>query len=222
MLNKEDIKIKELPFPTEKEDYKLKILVVGESGVGKTNLINRFTKDYFANDTKSTVGVECIFKTYQVNNDIIKVVIWDTAGQERFKSLTSAYYKGSKGVLIVYDITKLQTFEKIEQWLSEVKEKAGNEIKVILVGNKLDLENKREVDLVDCMIKASNLNVPLMETSAKDSTNVQEVFEDLLKEIYVDIKQNSGLAGSYKKIANWMLLDTDGQSKTEKGCCKSE
>ena len=221
-LEDSDIIIKELPDLTEKENYKLKILVVGESGVGKTNLIRRFTNDVFTKDTKATVGVEFICKTYKVNKDIIKLEIWDTAGQERYKSITSAYYKGSKGVLIVYDITNMETFEKIEQWLGEVKEKAGNEIKVILVGNKLDLEDRREVTLDNSLEKAIILNCPLMETSALDSTNVSKVFIDLLKEIYIDIKQHPEKAGGDKRGGRGMSLDTDGDNKKEKGCCKSE
>ena len=133
-----EITIEKLTEQTEKENMKFKILVVGEAGVGKTNLIRRFLENEFSIDTKSTVVVEFICGTFKVNQDIIKLEIWDTAGQERYKSITSAYYKGSKGALIVYDITNNETFEKIEKWMGEIKEKTSDDIQIIIVGNKFD------------------------------------------------------------------------------------
>ena len=218
MSNIEIEDIKDIENGTKKENFKFKILLVGDSGVGKTCLFNRFTDGSF-NETKATVGAGFTFKTYEVKNDIIIFEIWDTAGQERYKSVTSGYYKGSKGVLIVYDITKLDTFEKIEQWLSEVKEKAGNEIKVILVGNKLDLEDRREVSLDQSAEKASILNCPLMETSALDNTNVEKAFKELLIEIYKDIKKSPELEGGDKKLSGGKSLDTEKKSKKDKKCC---
>ena len=206
---------------TIKENYKLKILVVGESGVGKTNLIRRFANDEFNQDTKATVGVEFLCKTYKINQDIIKMDIWDTAGQERYRSITSAYYKGSKGVLIVYDITSKNSFDKIEKWLSEVKEKAGNDIKFIIIGNKVDLSEKREVTLKEATEKAMTLNCPLMETSALNSTNVQKAFRDLLIQIYVDFKQKADRDSKEKKKKDdgvQLDVNNDG-NKDEKGFC---
>ena len=206
---------------TIKENYKLKILVVGESGVGKTNLIRRFANDEFNQDTKATVGVEFLCKTYKINQDIIKMDIWDTAGQERYRSITSAYYKGSKGVLIVYDITSKNSFDKIEKWLSEVKEKAGNDIKFIIIGNKVDLSEKREVTLKEATEKAMTLNCPLMETSALNSTNVQKAFRDLLIQIYVDFKLKGDMDSKEKKKKNdGVQLDVNNEgNKDEKGFC---
>ena len=218
MSNIEIEDIKDIENGTKKENFKFKILLVGDSGVGKTCLFNRFTDGSF-NETKATVGAGFTFKTYEVKNDIIIFEIWDTAGQERYKSVTSGYYKGSKGVLIVYDITKLDTFEKIEQWLSEVKEKAGNEIKVVLVGNKLDLEDRREVSLDQSAEKASILNCPLMETSALDNTNVEKAFKELLIEIYKDIKKSPELEGGDKKLSGGKSLETEKKSKKDKKCC---
>ena len=148
-INIEEIPISEISFPAQehsKEDFKLKVVLLGDSGVGKTNLISRYVTNKFDEDTKSTIGVEFFCKTYKVNNDkIIKVEIWDTAGQERYKSITSVYYKGSKGAFIVYDITSRKSFDNIDKWINEIKEKNANEVKLIIIGNKIDLINERQV-----------------------------------------------------------------------------
>ena len=120
--NSDEIKIEGNVTDFEKEYYKLKLIVLGDSGVGKTNIISRYVSNTFSNDSKATVGVEFFTKPFRVNNDIVKLEIWDTAGQERYKSITSAYYKGSRGALLVYDITRPSTFEDVEKWMTELKE----------------------------------------------------------------------------------------------------
>ena len=120
------------------EDYDtiFKIVIVGDSGVGKTNLITRYLKNDFKPETKATIGVEFSDKKYIYKNKTIKVQIWDTAGQERYRSLTSMYYKGAKGAIFVYDISSKNSFESIDKWLIEMKKTADENIKIILIGNK--------------------------------------------------------------------------------------
>ena len=218
-----DLVIKEVNDKTQKvkENYTLKILVVGESGTGKTNLIHRFVKGEFTIDTKTTVGLEFLNKTYQINQDIIKMNVWDTAGQERFKSLNAMYYKGSQGVLIVYDITSKKSFDKIENWLSEVREKAGNDIKFIMIGNKCDLNEIRTVSLKEATEKAKNLNCPLMETSALNSTNVEKAFRDIMIQIYVDLKTKveKEIKENKKKVDGVQLDVNNSENKDEKRFC---
>lgn len=126
-------------------DFMFKLIIVGDSGVGKTNILTKFTDGVFREDSKPTIGVELAIKTFIVEKMVIKTQIWDTAGQERFKTITASYYKGAHGIILVYDITDRQSFKDIENWLAEV-DKYGNENVVkLLVGNKSDLEANRQV-----------------------------------------------------------------------------
>ena len=189
-MSDEDIVIEEVSSAEVKEDFKIKIVVVGDSGVGKTNLIRRFINNEFSENLKATIGVEFMSKTYRINKHLFKIEIWDTAGQERYKSITAVYYKGAKGALVVYDTTEQATFDDIDKWMFEIKDKTSKDIKLMIIGNKIDLKDEREVKNEDALKKAVSLGIPLMETSALDATNVKEAFNDLLKEIYKDMKDN--------------------------------
>ena len=213
----DEIKIEEATSPDIKEEYKLKVVVVGDSGVGKTNLIKRFTSDTFSYDSKATVGVEFISKSYIINKKVFKIEIWDTAGQERYKAITSAYYKGAKGCLIVYDTTSQTTFHNIDKWMFEIKEKALTNIKVMIVGNKIDLKDKRIIPIEEAMKKSHDLQAPIMETSALEATNVKEAFYDLIKEMYKEIKKNLDIVEE-SETNEGIQLDTN-EEKTKKGCC---
>ena len=219
-----EIKIDENVSYYEKEYYKLKLIILGDSGVGKTNIIQRYISDTFNTETRATVGVEFFVKNYRVNNDIIKLEIWDTAGQERYKSITSAYYKGSRGALIVYDITRTITFEDIEKWKNEINEKVKGSLKLMLIGNKCDLKDERKVSIEEALEKAKLLNIPLMETSALDSTNIQKAFESILKEMYKEFKKEKKKEKIEKNHPEGVQLDTnDKQNEIEisnnKGVC---
>lgn len=131
-----------------------KVVLIGDSGVGKTNIMSRYIKDEFSIETKTTVGVEFGAKKLEINGNNIKAQIWDTAGQERYKSITNAYYKGAKGALIVFDITRSSSFESVDKWLIELKSKCEVDVSIILIGNKCDLENERAVSKEESMKKA--------------------------------------------------------------------
>ena len=186
----EEIPIEELSPPYHenlKEDFKLKIVLLGDSGVGKTNLISRYISNKFEKDTKSTIGVEFFCKTFKVNKDkIIKMELWDTAGQERYKSITSVYYKGAKGAFIVYDITSKKSFDNIDKWITEIKEKNNNEVKLVIIGNKIDLDNNREITFEEAKNKFKDKNILLIETSALNDTNVNEAFTSMVKILYLE------------------------------------
>ncbi|XP_056458178.1 ras-related protein Rab-25-like isoform X2 [Gadus macrocephalus] len=124
-------------------NFVFKVVLVGESGVGKTNLMSRFTKNQFTLDSRATIGVEFSTKTTQLGEASIRAQIWDTAGLERYRAITSAYYRGAVGALVVYDITKKPTYECVERWLSELFDHAHPHVVVMLVGNKTDLESDR-------------------------------------------------------------------------------
>ena len=187
----EDITVEEITSPiTEniKEDLKLKLVLLGDSGVGKTNLISRYISNSFDENTRATIGVEFFCKNFRINKKrTIKVEIWDTAGQERYKAITSVYYKGAKGAFIVYDITSRKTFENIDKWIGEIKERTTDDVKLIIIGNKTDLNNEREVKSEEALIKYQDMDIPLIETSALEDTNVNEAFINLIKIVYKDI-----------------------------------
>ena len=208
--------INEVDSPEAKEDLKVKIVVIGDSGVGKTNLIKRFITNTFDQRTKSTVGVEFITKTYKIKDNYFKVEIWDTAGQERYKSITSVYYKGAKGALVVYDITSKLSFGNIEKWMNEIREKTSPDLKLMLIGNKVDLTEYREVPNETAMQKAKEFGIAFMETSALDATNVKEAFYDLLREIYKQFKNNTNNNDDLKGNKG---IDLDTYEKKKKVTC---
>ena len=216
----DDIKIEEVKSNDVKEDYKLKVVVVGDSGVGKTNLIKRFSSNTFSPNTKATVGVEFLSKSYTINDKVFKIEIWDTAGQERYKSITAAYYKGAKGALIVYDTTQKESFENIDKWISEIKEKSSKDMKIMLIGNKTDLKDERQVTTEEALEKAKDLETAIMETSALDGNNVKEAFYDLLKEMFKEIKKKIDIAENQVSQGGkeGIQLNTH-EEESKKGCC---
>jgi small GTP-binding protein len=165
-------------------DFLYKVVLIGDSGVGKSNLLSRFTRNEFNLETKSTIGVEFATRSIQADNKTIKAQIWDTAGQERYRAITSAYYRGAVGALLVYDIAKNVTFKNVERWLAELRENAAGNIVIMLVGNKSDLRHLREVPTETAKEFAEKNSLLFIETSALDSSNVELAFQNILTEIY--------------------------------------
>ncbi|KAL7711581.1 Small GTPase Rab11B [Entamoeba marina] len=165
-------------------DHLYKVVLVGESGVGKSNLLLRFTRNEFDPDKRSTIGVEFATRSITYNNKNIRAQIWDTAGQERYRAITNAYYRGALGALIVYDITKKNSFESVERWLQELHDNADKKVVQMIIANKSDLQQTREVETSEGEELAKKNNAYFFETSALDGSNVEDAFMALLKKIY--------------------------------------
>ena len=170
----------------EETNYELlyKIIIIGDAAVGKSNILTRYIKNEFCQNTKSTVGVELGIKFIKIKGISTKIQIWDTAGQERYRAITSSYYKGSHGCFIVYDITNQSSFDNVEKWYEHVQKEAGKDISIILVGNKSDLENERKVSKEKGEDLAKNLNCPFFETSAFSGINISQIFQELGNNIF--------------------------------------
>jgi Ras-related protein Rab-1A len=164
-------------------DFIFKLLIIGDSGVGKSSLLLRFADDIFTESFISTIGVDFRIKTLHINGTIIKLQLWDTSGQERFHTITKSYYREAQGIIVVYDITKMCTFKNVKKWLDEANNRSGEHIKIMLVGNKSDLEDLRVVSTSDGEDMAEELKISFLETSSKDSRNVDETFMMMVKEI---------------------------------------
>ncbi|GJQ13129.1 hypothetical protein GpartN1_g4920.t1 [Galdieria partita] len=210
----------------EEHDYLFKIVLVGDSGVGKSNLLWRFTRNEFHLDSKSTIGVEFATKTvYLEDGKVVKAQIWDTAGQERYKAITAAYYRGAFGALLVYDITQKVSLENIPRWLRELREHVDNQIIVMLVGNKCDLRHLRQVEIEQGKKLAEEEGLLFLETSALDSTNVEEAFTQLIHEIYRLMKKKALVNESTQSFAlkqdNTVVIRDPSAAKSskKKKCC---
>ncbi|KAJ9562896.1 hypothetical protein OSB04_008056 [Centaurea solstitialis] len=213
------------------DDYLFKIVLIGDSAVGKSNLLARFARDEFYPNSKSTIGVEFQTQKIEIKGKEVKAQIWDTAGQERFRAVTSAYYRGAVGALLVYDISRRQTFDSIGRWLNELHTHSDMNVVSILVGNKSDLKDGREVSTDEGKSLAESEGLFFMETSALDSSNVTAAFETVVKEIYNILsrkvmesqelkKPEPSLSGSGKTV----LLEPDSNQENEPkkvGCCSS-
>ncbi|KAF8123429.1 GTPase [Boletus edulis] len=165
-------------------DYLFKVVLIGDSGVGKSNLLSRFTRNEFKLDSKSTIGVEFATRSINIDGKVIKAQIWDTAGQERYRAITSAYYRGAVGALLVYDISKHATFASVSRWLKELRDHADLNNVIMLVGNKSDLKHLRAVPTEEAKNFASENELSFIETSALDASNVESAFQTTLAEIY--------------------------------------
>uniref|UniRef100_A0A0D9WU46 Uncharacterized protein n=1 Tax=Leersia perrieri TaxID=77586 RepID=A0A0D9WU46_9ORYZ len=176
----------------EEEDYVFKVVVIGDSAVGKTQLLGRFTKDEFYLDSKSTIGIEFQTRTLLIGGKRVKAQIWDTAGQERYRAVTSAYYRGALGAMLVYDVTSRRSFLAAARWLADLRARADNSsIVVMLLGNKADLTNSRAVDSDEAAAFAEDQGLFFSEASALSGDNVEEAFLGLLKEIYGIVSRRS-------------------------------
>jgi small GTP-binding protein len=200
-------------------DYLFKLILVGDSYVGKTNILSKYIKNEFNQNTKSTVGVEFGTKILKIEDKIIKAQIWDTAGQERYKSITSTYYKGAKGAFIVYDITNRLSFESVDKWIQDLNLNSDKNITLLLIGNKIDLEDKRDVTKEEGEEKAKSFGLAFLETSALTGENIDKVFDHMLKEVYNKItieKKNSGEI-DYINIGN--NIEINDQPEKTSTCC---
>lgn len=210
-------------------DYLIKIVLIGDTGVGKTNLLSRFSRDQFNPDSKSTIGVEFATKTLELDGKTIKAQIWDTAGQERYRAITSAYYRGAIGALLLYDVSASLTFNSLTRWLKELRENADSNMVVMLVGNKCDLTETRAITTDEGVEFAKSQNLMFIETSARDSTNVQEAFSKLISEIVSKLASSdidpenfdpNGAPALGKNTKTVSISNNDeADQQKKKGCC---
>ncbi|KAF9405184.1 Ras- protein yptc6 [Podila epigama] len=208
----------------EKYDYLCKVVLIGESSVGKTNMLSRFTQNQFNLESKSTIGIEfSTAKSIEIDGKVLKAQIWDTAGQERYRAITSAYYRGAVGALLVYDISNINSFQKLERWLGELQEHADSNTVIMLVGNKSDLKHLRAVSTEDAQAFAEDHKLMFMETSALDGSNIQLAFTQLLTEIHkaVSTVTPKSEASTLKPGQGTAVqrLDTSKTNSTRAGCC---
>jgi Ras-related protein Rab-1A len=199
-------------------DYLFKLLLIGDSGVGKSCLLLRFADHTYTESYISTIGVDFKIRTIELDGKTIKLQIWDTAGQERFRTITSSYYRGAHGIIVVYDVTDVESFNNVKQWLNEIDRYATENVTKLLVGNKCDLVNKKAVDYETAKDFADKLNIPFLETSAKNATNVEKAFLTMAAEI----KNTIAAQPAAKGPAGGKTVDVRGTSVAQKaggGCC---
>eukprot|EP00941_MAST-03F_sp_MAST-3F-sp1_P001178 g1178.t1 len=164
-------------------DFLFKLLLIGDSGVGKSCLLLRFADDTYTESYISTIGVDFKIRTIELDGKTIKLQIWDTAGQERFRTITSSYYRGAHGIIIVYDVTDMDSFQNVKAWLHEIDRYAAENVNKLLVGNKCDLKEKRAVEEAHAKEFADTLGITFLETSAKNATNVEHAFLRMASQI---------------------------------------
>ena len=205
-------------------DMIFKIVLIGDSSVGKTNILSKYLSNEFDPDSKATVGVEFGTKNFKIENNIVKVQIWDTAGQERYRSITNAYYKGAKGSLLVYDITNQKTFESLDKWISDLKTNSDENISIVLLGNKSDLESDRKISTEQGREKAEFYKLAFMETSALNGNNIEKAFNELITDVYKNhhdlFEKQAKVLVNDKGIELEKIDENEEKVQNEKkGCC---
>lgn len=207
-------------------DYLIKLLLIGDSGVGKSCLLLRFSDDSFTTSFITTIGIDFKIRTIELDGKRIKLQIWDTAGQERFRTITTAYYRGAMGILLVYDVTDEGSFNNIRNWISNIEKHVADSVHKILIGNKCDMdEDKRQVPTAKGQALADEFGIPFFETSAKAKVNVENAFFCIARDIKqrlqdsAEATKNEGAADSSKNIK----LGKDKKKKDGKksACCSA-
>lgn len=192
-------------------DYLFKILIIGDTSVGKSSMLVRFADNSFSGSYISTIGVDFKIKTVNVDNNVVKLQIWDTAGQERFRTITQSYYKGSNGIIVVYDISNKDSFDNIKNWMVDIVKYASQNIQLFLIGNKSDLDTQRQVSVEEGQQFATSRNMIFFETSAKNGLNVTTVFTSFAK-------QMKDVMTMRQVLKNNIIID-DSHSISKNKCC---
>lgn len=178
-------------------DFLFKLLLIGDSGVGKTCILVRFSEDCFNSTFISTIGIDFKIRTIEIDGKKIKLQIWDTAGQERFRTITTAYYRGAMGIMLVYDVTNDKSFDNIKNWIRNIDENAAADVEKMVLGNKCDLDESRVVSKERGQLLADEHLVKFMETSAKSGHNVEKAFLILAHDIKIKMdKRNPSVTPS--------------------------
>eukprot|EP01114_Cavostelium_apophysatum_P021261 TRINITY_DN736_c0_g1_i1.p1 TRINITY_DN736_c0_g1~~TRINITY_DN736_c0_g1_i1.p1 ORF type:complete len:205 (+),score=47.51 TRINITY_DN736_c0_g1_i1:157-771(+) len=203
---------------TPEYDYLFKLLVIGDSGVGKSCLLLRFADDVYSETYISTIGVDFKIRTIEIGGKTVKLQIWDTAGQEKFRTITSTYYRGAHGIAIVYDVTDSTSFNHLTMWLQEIERSAKDSVSKIIIGNKSDMTTKRVVETSAGKEFADKLGVPFLETSAKNATNVEQAFITMATDIKNRMDATGGASAAQPKTQNHIKPGKQIQNQ-ESGCC---
>ena len=201
----------------EEYDFIFKVLLLGNSDVGKSSLILRYVDQVWSDTFVPTIGVDFKVKTLEIDNKQIKMQIWDTAGQERFRNVISSYFRGSHGIFLIYDITNRDSFKNLENWLIEIEKNASQNVLKILIGNKSDLVDDREITTEEGQAFANRNGMKFIETSAKMNTNVNEAFETLAKLMMEFSSEKKTLPT--KNEAKVLSASSGKDIKTKKKCC---
>jgi len=196
------------------------LVLIGDSGVGKSCLLLRFADDNFTDSYISTIGVDFRFRTITIDKKTVKLQIWDTAGQERFRTITSAYYRGADGIIMVYDVTSSESFDHVEEWLSEVDRYANENTSKLLVGNKADLIEEKQVQEDQAQRFADKLGISFLETSAKTSTNVDAAFLTMAKELIKNREKQQASGGGTSTRPGGKVSFKTITPPRQKKCCK--
>ena len=197
-------------------DFLFKLLLIGDSGVGKSCLLLRFADDTYTESYISTIGVDFKIRTIELDGKTTKLQVWDTAGQERFRTITSSYYRGAHGIIVVYDVTDQESFNNVKQWLQEIDRYACENVDKLLVGNKCDLTDKKVVEYTSAKGYADQLGISFLETSAKNATNVEQAFMTMAAEI----KNRVGPSAAAQPGPDGFVIDSKSvEANKAGGCC---
>lgn len=190
---------------TRNYDYLFKLLLIGDSGVGKTSILFKFSEDTFSPAFISTIGIDFKIRTIEVDGRKIKLQVWDTAGQERFKTITTAYYRGAMGIMLVYDVSNLKSFENISNWIRNIEMHATQDVELMILGNKCDIADKRQITREKGEQLALQHSIKFLETSAKANINIEEAFFTLARDIKLKMEkriEDSNLNRGYQLSNN--------------------
>ncbi|OMJ92289.1 hypothetical protein SteCoe_4948 [Stentor coeruleus] len=196
-------------------DYLFKVLLIGDSAVGKTSVLLRYVDDTFNPEFQTTIGVDFKISTFQLNSKVIKLQLWDTAGQDRFKNIVASYYRGAHGIILAFDITNASSFQNITRWYDESQNYLQKTVPKLLIGNKADLNSQRAVRTEDAKELADRLGIQYIETSAKNSQNVKLAFETLSRSIL-----NNATPGATVGTTGPKGTKVNQTKPVQTGCCR--
>jgi|EP00550_Attheya_septentrionalis_P005776 Ras-related protein Rab-8A len=198
-------------------DLQVKLLMIGDSGVGKTCLLLRYANDSFSPTFITTIGIDFKIKNIKVDDKKIKMQIWDTAGQERFRTITTSYFRGAQGILMLYDVTDRRSFESIRNWINQIEQHADVHVNKVLVGNKCDMLDEKVVSTEEGQKLAKEYGIPFFECSAKNNINVESTFLNLAKNVKNRIVKDSAPGPAQGRSVN--LRNSAGGQGSKGGCC---